>query len=91
MLLTAILIKLDSSGPVFFSYHVLDSLVGRSVILSFAPCAIILTSCVMIAIMSQQVNLRSGTPMIKIKDDPRITRIGKIIRRLALMNCRSFF
>lgn len=35
-------------------------------------------------------NIRSDGPMVKIKDDPRITRVGKFIRRFSideLPNC----
>lgn len=29
-------------------------------------------------------NIRKGSPMVKIKDDPRVTKVGKFLRRLSL-------
>lgn len=36
-------------------------------------------------------NLRSDGPMVKIKDDPRITRVGRFIRRFSLDELPEFF
>ena len=41
--------------------------------------------------LKSQENLRAGTPMIKFKDDPRITRVGKIIRRFSLDELPELF
>lgn len=38
-----------------------------------------------------QKNIRTDGPMVKIKDDPRITRIGKIIRRLSVDELPELF
>jgi lipopolysaccharide/colanic/teichoic acid biosynthesis glycosyltransferase len=36
-------------------------------------------------------NVRGGTPLVKIKDDPRITRIGAFIRRYSIDEMAEFF
>ncbi|MBN1779396.1 MAG: sugar transferase [Candidatus Buchananbacteria bacterium] len=92
LIIIAIAIKLDSPGTVFFKY----SRVGqngkpfiyfkfRSMIKDahkyrFNP-----------EFLSQHQNLRDGTPMMKFKDDPRITRVGKFIRRWSLDELPELF
>ena len=39
----------------------------------------------------QQQNLRAGTPMVKIKDDPRVTRVGKRIRQYSVDELAELF
>jgi lipopolysaccharide/colanic/teichoic acid biosynthesis glycosyltransferase len=39
----------------------------------------------------QKKNMRGGSPLVKIKDDPRVTRIGKIIRRFSIDELPEFF
>jgi len=36
-------------------------------------------------------NLRKGTPMVKIKNDPRVTAVGKFIRRFSIDELAEFF
>lgn len=36
-------------------------------------------------------NLRQGTPLVKIKDDPRVTKIGRIIRKTSIDELPSLF
>lgn len=39
----------------------------------------------------QQQDMRKGSPLVKIKDDPRITRVGKFIRRFSIDELPEFF
>jgi lipopolysaccharide/colanic/teichoic acid biosynthesis glycosyltransferase len=39
----------------------------------------------------QEKNIRNGSPLHKIKDDPRITKVGKFIRRYSLDELPQFF
>lgn len=96
MLVTAILIKLDSRGPVFFAR--LDDgaplrRVGQSGRLfryfkfrSMRPK----TNSLRYKELARH-NLRADGPMVKIKDDPRVTRIGKLIRRFSIDELSEFF
>lgn len=95
MILTAIAIKLDSKGPIFFSrldngqplkrvgehdkafrYFKFRSMWPGTHSQKYQELA--------------KLNIRSG-PLAKIKDDPRITRVGKFIRRLSLDEFPEFF
>lgn len=96
MLLVAIAIKLDSRGPILFSrlddgtpvrrvgqngatftYFKFRSMYDKSDSLRY----------------SQELagkNTRTG-PLVKIEDDPRITRVGKYIRRFSIDELPEFF
>ncbi len=39
----------------------------------------------------QERNIRKGTPLVKIKNDPRITRVGRFIRRFSFDELPEFF
>lgn len=85
LLLVAILIKLDSAGPIFFGYDRVGergrkfkyfkfrSMIDNAHQKRFDP-----------QFLQQVANERAGTPLIKFKDDPRITKIGKLLRRTSL-------
>ncbi len=87
MLLTAILIKLDSRGPVLF----LQPRVGRGghpfTMLKFRSMRADAES--LLGGLLQQ-NEASG-PMFKISNDPRITRVGRIIRKLSIDELPQLF
>ncbi|HOH85480.1 MAG TPA: sugar transferase, partial [bacterium] len=95
-LLTAIAIKLDSAGPVFFSR--LDDgsplcrigQAGRKFrylkFRSMAPG----TDSLRYTELADR-NIRDDGPMVKIKDDPRITRVGKFIRRFSIDELPELF
>jgi exopolysaccharide biosynthesis polyprenyl glycosylphosphotransferase len=82
MLITALAIVIDSRGPVFFSYQRVGqngkpfryfkfrSMVADAHQYRSDP-----------EFLAQHKNLRDGTPMMKFADDPRITRVGRFIRR----------
>lgn len=86
-LMVGILIKLDSEGPVFvkltriskgkgFRFYKFRSMV-KDAHLFKAELAVF--------------NNRKGTPFFKMKDDPRITRVGRFLRRYYLDELPSFF
>jgi exopolysaccharide biosynthesis polyprenyl glycosylphosphotransferase len=89
MLVIAILIKLDSRGPILFARLDDGSLtkrVGRSGKLFYfwkfrtmRPRTHNLRYTEL-----APLNSRAGTPMVKIKDDPRVTSFGKFLRRTSL-------
>ena len=95
-LLTALAIKLDSRGPIFFSelddgspverigqggkpfrYFKFRSMIPKSHNLRYTDLA--------------DRNIRGDGPMVKIKDDPRVTRVGKFIRRFSIDELPEFF
>ncbi len=88
-LITAIAIKLDSKGPVFFTklddgspvkrigqhgkpfkFYKFRSMHPNTHNLRYSKLA--------------DKNVRGDGPLVKIKDDPRITRVGKFIRRYSI-------
>jgi len=88
-LLTAIAIKLDSRGPVFFT--TLDD--GSSVkrvgqygkLFKFVKFRSMFpkTDSLRYTKLANS-NMRTDGPLVKIKDDPRITRVGKFIRKFSI-------
>ncbi|MBE5937555.1 MAG: sugar transferase [Lachnospiraceae bacterium] len=88
MLITAIAIKLDSPGPVFFK----QTRVGQNgrlfKIYKFRSMYIDAEERKK-ELMAQ--NEIEGGIMFKMKDDPRITRVGKIIRKLSVDELPQFF
>ncbi len=92
MLVTAIAIKLDSPGKVFFSYKRIGqngeaftyfkfrSMYRDAHKFRYDP-----------KFQAKVQNMRKGTPMIKFKDDPRITRVGRVIRKYSIDELPEFF
>ena len=92
MLLTALAITFDSRGPIFFAYQRIGQhgkpfqyLKFRSMIkdahqLRYAP-----------EFQQAQKNLRSNSPMLKFQNDPRVTRVGKFIRRWSIDELPELF
>lgn len=95
-LLTMLAIKLDSRGPIFFSrlddgspmyrvgqggkkfrYLKFRSMLPNTDSLRYGELA--------------DRNLRADGPMVKIKDDPRVTRVGKFIRRFSIDELPELF
>lgn len=96
LLLTALAIVLDSRGPVFFSkrddgsnlhrigeggkpfrYIKFRSMIPNSDSMRYNELA--------------SLNVRDDGPMVKIKSDPRITRVGKFIRRWSIDELPELF
>jgi lipopolysaccharide/colanic/teichoic acid biosynthesis glycosyltransferase len=96
ILITMLAIKLDSRGPIFFSrrddgqpvtrvgeggvpfkYFKFRSMIPNSDSMRYNELA--------------DRNIRTDGPMVKIKDDPRVTRVGKIIRRWSIDELPELF
>lgn len=89
LLLIAIIIKLDSKGPVFFSKrddgsHVTRVGEGGEPFRYYKFRSMIANSDSMRYKELQEQNLRTDGPLVKIKDDPRVTGFGRFIRRWSL-------
>lgn len=96
-LITAIAIKLDSPGPVFFSQK--DN--GQPVLrigrhekpfrfIKFRSMREKSDSLRYSKELAEK-NTRAGTPLVKIENDPRITRVGKFIRRYSIDELPNLF
>ncbi len=92
LLIIALIIKIDSKGPILFKYKRIGQFGRQFTYFKFR-------SMIKDAhkyrfdqnFLNKQQNLRQGSPMIKFKDDPRITRVGKLIRRLSLDELPELF
>ena len=96
LLLTALAIVLDSRGPVFFSKRDDGSPVtrvgaGGVPFKYFKFRSMTPNSDSMRYNELADRNLRSDGPMVKIKDDPRVTRVGKFIRRWSIDELPELF
>lgn len=100
MIAVAIAIKMTSPGPILFSknpktkgpyqrigkdgkpfhYFKFRSMIDNAHLAKYDP-----------AFMAKMDNLREGTPLTKFKEDPRITSVGKILRRTSLDELPEFF
>ncbi|MFA6254624.1 MAG: sugar transferase [Patescibacteria group bacterium] len=92
MLITALAIKIDSSGPTLFRYKRMGqfgkpfnyfkfrSMIKDAHHYRFDP-----------EFLAKQRNLREGSPMIKFKNDPRVTRVGKFLRRFSIDELPELF
>lgn len=95
-ILTALLIKIDSRGPIFFSRRDDDSPLYRvgqgGKLFHYFKFRSMLpkTDSLRYTELSDR-NLRKDGPMVKIKDDPRVTRVGKFIRRWSIDELPELF
>jgi len=86
LLLTIILIKLDSKGTILFQYLDDGTKVKRvgqyGKLFNFYKFRSMYpnTHNLRYTKLAKQ-NLRKGSPLVKIKNDPRITKVGKILRK----------
>ncbi len=82
---TAIAIKLNSRGPVLFSYKRVGQY-GR--LFTFVKFRSMVHNSHHLrynrSFQRKYQNMREGTPMIKLAYDPRITRVGRFIRRFSI-------
>lgn len=97
MLCTAIAIVFESGRPIFFSRKDDGSPVKRIgqygkpfVYFKFRSMKQNTDSLRYDASL-QEKNVRRGTPMVKIVDDPRVTKVGQWIRRFSLDELPEFF
>ncbi len=88
MLVTAIAIKLDSPGPIIFKQTRVGQNGRTFKIYKFRSMYIDAEERKK-ELMAQ--NEIEGGVMFKMKDDPRITRVGKIIRKLSIDELPQFF
>ncbi|MGN0403522.1 MAG: sugar transferase [Acetatifactor sp.] len=88
MLVTAIAIKLDSPGPVLFKQVRVGQNGRHFKIYKFRSMYIDAEERKK-ELMAQ--NEMEGDVMFKMKDDPRITRVGKVIRKLSIDELPQFF
>jgi len=96
LIIAALAVKIDSKGPVFFSKKDDDSplcRVGQGGKLfnylkfrSMTPK----TDTLRYTELANK-NIRADGPMVKIKDDPRVTRVGKFIRRFSIDELPELF
>jgi len=96
ILLTMLIIILDSRGPVFFSRRDDGSFVyrvgeGGLPFRYFKFRSMIPNSDSMRYNELADRNIRTDGPMVKIKDDPRVTRFGRIIRRWSIDELPELF
>lgn len=88
MLVTAVAIKLDSPGPVLFKQTRVGQNGRNFKIYKFRSMYIDAEERKK-ELMAQ--NEIEGGVMFKMKEDPRITRVGKVIRRLSIDELPQFF
>lgn len=96
LLLVALIIKLDSRGPVFFSRRDDGSSLyrvgqGGKLFRYFKFRSMRPGTDSMRYHELAERNIRQDGPMVKIKNDPRITRAGRFIRRFSLDELSEFF
>lgn len=87
-LITAIAIKIDSKGPVFFTKLDDGSPVKRvgqfGKLFKFFKFRSMKTGTDGLKKSLVDQNLRQDGPLVKIKNDPRVTRVGKFIRKYSI-------
>lgn len=99
LIIAAVLVKIDSQGPVFFSKkedgtHVYRVGQGGKLFKYFKYRSMINNAHKLrfdSRFLSKVDNLRSGSPMMKFKDDPRVTKFGKFIRRWSIDELPELF
>jgi exopolysaccharide biosynthesis polyprenyl glycosylphosphotransferase len=96
ILLTMLAIALDSKGPIFFSRRDDGTAVtrvgeGGLPFKYFKFRSMIPNSDSMRYRELADRNLRTDGPMVKIKDDPRVTNVGKFIRRWSIDELPELF
>ena len=96
LLIVALIIKFDSRGPVFFSRRDDGSFLyrvgeGGKPFKYFKFRSMIPNSDSMRYKELADKNIRTDGPMVKIKDDPRVTRVGRFIRRYSIDELPELF
>ncbi len=96
ILLTILAILLDSKGPIFFSKRDNGNAVtrigeGGKPFRYFKFRSMIPNTDSMRYKELADRNVRADGPMVKIKDDPRVTRVGKFIRRWSIDELPELF
>ncbi len=96
IVLVAIVIKLESHGPIFFSRRDDDSPLyrvgqGGKLFRYFKFRSMRDKSDSMRYNELASNNLRKDGPLVKIKDDPRVTKFGRFLRRFSIDELPEFF
>jgi lipopolysaccharide/colanic/teichoic acid biosynthesis glycosyltransferase len=81
MIVVAILIRRDSTGPIFFRQRRLGLQGNTFWVLKFRT---MVTDAELRLREIESLNESQGGVLFKIKDDPRVTRIGRILRKTSL-------
>ena len=81
LLIVAIAIKLDSAGPVFFIQERVGFNKRRFRMIKFRTMTIDAEDRMK---EIEHLNEKQGTPIFKIKNDPRITRVGRWLRKTSI-------
>ncbi len=95
ILIAGIAIKLDSKGPIFFTK--LDNgddvkRVGQhGKLFKFYKLRTMVDKSHQKRYEMKEENIRKGSPLVKIKDDPRITKVGKFLRRSSIDEIPNFW
>ncbi len=87
ILLTVIAIKLDSPGPIIFSQKRMGKDDKQFNVYKFRSMCV--DAEAQVATLQEQ-NEASG-PLFKMRNDPRITRVGRVIRRLSIDELPQFW
>ncbi|WP_414583978.1 sugar transferase [Scytonema sp. PCC 10023] len=87
-LLIALLIKLDSPGPVFFKQDRIGLHCKKFKIWKFRT--MVVNAEKLQATLEAKNEIKDGV-LFKVKDDPRITRVGKFLRRYSLDELPQLF
>jgi exopolysaccharide biosynthesis polyprenyl glycosylphosphotransferase len=77
MLLTAILIRLDDGGPVLYRHVVIGRYGVQTEVLKFRT---MVPNAAQMLDKIADMNEREGGPLFKATNDPRVTRIGRLLR-----------
>ncbi len=88
MLITAIAIKLDSKGPVIFKQK--RAGINGSIFEMYKFRSMCVDAEELKAKLQEQNEVKDGL-MFKIKDDPRITKVGRFIRKTSIDELPQFF
>lgn len=92
MIGSAIAIKIDSRGSIFFRYKRVGEK-GKKI--DFMKFRTMVENAHTLRydkeFQARHKNLREGTPMVKFENDPRITRVGKFLRRWSIDEFPQFF
>lgn len=87
LLVVAVLVKLTSPGPVFFRQH-RSGLNGKPFVLY--KFRTMVTNAEQLKVELEAMNEMTG-PVFKITNDPRITRLGKILRKFSIDEWPQFY
>jgi lipopolysaccharide/colanic/teichoic acid biosynthesis glycosyltransferase len=88
LVLAAIAIKLESAGPVFFIQQRVGLSKRRFRMIKFRT----MSADAEVRMKDiEHLNEKSGTPIFKIRNDPRITRVGKWLRKTSVDELPQLF